>query len=68
MAKHRRRLSEDELLDREFAFSVQPHADFSCKDLFDPFTWCRREKGHLGAHAAGYGDRRVRWSDHNVVL
>lgn len=54
-------LSEDELLDLEFAFSIQHHDFYHCGDLYDMHTLCRRAHGHDGKHAAGYGENRRRW-------
>ena len=51
----------EQQIDREMAFASQPHADYRCKDLRDIGTWCQRERGHEGEHAAGYGTARVRW-------
>ena len=48
----------DEVLNLEFAYT--PHSD-SCKDLFSPEMYCRRQRGHSGVHAAGFGGGRRRW-------
>ena len=51
-------MSSDSQLDLEFAYTS--HQD-SCKDLYSPFYYCRRPRGHAGIHAAGFGSRRLRW-------
>jgi hypothetical protein len=48
----------DDQLDLEFAYVSYFN---SCKDLFDPFYLCRRQLGHDGDHAAGFGEDRIRW-------
>lgn len=55
-------MTEDERLDREFAYSRQHHAVYSCDDIYNPLYQCRRFRNHDGEHAAGYGSERLRWS------
>ncbi|GAA1589098.1 hypothetical protein GCM10009804_51530 [Kribbella hippodromi] len=51
-------MTSDGRLDLEFAYTS--NAD-SCKDLYSPYYYCRRPRGHDGVHAAGYGSHRLRW-------
>lgn len=54
----------DEQLDREFAFSRQPHMqDELCGDPRDIEVTCMRLRNHLPEHehAAGWGSQRQRW-------
>lgn len=51
-------MTDDERLDREFAFTPWYG---SCRDLYDLGTVCRRPLGHPGDHAAGWGVGRRRW-------
>jgi hypothetical protein len=51
-------MSSDDRLDLEFAYTSY---DDSCRDLYSPYYLCRRPDGHDGAHAAGFGDQRLRW-------
>ncbi|NDL58695.1 hypothetical protein [Phytoactinopolyspora mesophila] len=55
-------MSDDRRLDLEFAYTSFRD---SCRDLYSPSYRCRRPIGHEGAHAAGFGDQRVRWSHHS---
>lgn len=48
----------DAELDQEFAYTTWEQ---SCRDPYPPDLECRRQRGHDGDHAAGYGDARVRW-------
>lgn len=58
----------DEALDREFAYTAWNE---SCKspwglelndhDAMPTILSCRRRRGHVGAHATGFGDGRKRW-------
>ena len=50
----------DQQLDLEFAYTTYGE---SCRDLHWPFYECRRPVGHEGDHAAGFGEKRVRWPD-----
>ncbi|NED96122.1 hypothetical protein G1H11_12465 [Phytoactinopolyspora alkaliphila] len=52
-------MSDNHRLDLEFAYTSFRD---SCRDLFSPEYRCRRPHGHVGAHAAGFGDSRVRWT------
>jgi hypothetical protein len=49
----------DSRLDLEFAFTTWRN---SCRDLFSPHQCCRRQRGHAGEHACGFGADRVRWA------
>lgn len=51
-------MSSDHRLDLEFAYTSY---DDSCRDLYSPQYLCRRPVGHDGAHAAGFGEERLRW-------
>lgn len=54
-------MNDNERLDREMAFSHQHHTSYTCSEIFDAHTECKRSRGHDGAHAAGYGNGRKRW-------
>ncbi len=47
-------------LDLEFAFTTWQD---SCHDPSPTFQECRRRRGHVGEHAAGFGDQRTRWPE-----
>lgn len=48
----------DAQLTDEFAYTSH---DDSCKDLYSLMQYCRRQRGHEGDHAAGFGKTRRRW-------
>ncbi len=52
-------LPVDAQLDLEFAFTSWRE---SCRDPLPTLQQCRRRAGHEGDHAAGYGERRRRWT------
>ncbi len=52
-------LTVDAQLDLEFAYT--PWRE-SCRDPIPTLQQCRRRAGHDGDHAAGYGDKRRRWT------
>ncbi len=54
-------MSDDERLDYEMAFAHQHHTSYTCSDVYDAGTECKRPRGHEGQHAAGFGSRRKRW-------
>lgn len=54
-------MPDDNRLDLEFAYTSFQD---SCRDLHSLVYRCRRPVGHSGAHAAGYGGHRIRWSQH----
>jgi len=57
------RKAENLLIDQEMAFSVQPHMNDRCEDMYDAEQWryCTRKRGHGGDHASGFNAARIRW-------
>jgi hypothetical protein len=51
-------MTSDSRLDLEFAFTSDRD---SCRDLYSPYYYCRRPRGHDDVHAAGFGSARLRW-------
>jgi hypothetical protein len=50
----------DDDLDLEFAYTTWGD---SCRDLYAIDMCCRRQSGHTGKHAAGFGQARERWEE-----
>lgn len=54
-------MTENEHIDLEMAYSVQPHMNDTCGNIFGVLIECTRANNHSGDHAAGFGKERIRW-------
>lgn len=57
------RAIDDDQIDLEMAYAVQPHLHDDCRNPYNPDVVCRRTRGHDGNHAAGHRPHRIRWEN-----